>query len=530
MAALDQLAHVPVEEREDQRADVGAVHVGVRHHDHVVVAELRDVELVENAGADRRDHRLDLGVREHLVDPVALGVDHLPAQRQDRLEGAVAGVLGGAAGRVALDEVELGDLRVADRAVGELAGQRGVLERALAPRQLPRLPRRLAGVLGGNRLPDDLVRVLWVLLEKLREPLVDGLLDEARDARVPELRLRLTLELRVLELDRDDRGEPLADVLALECAVLLLDEALLPRVAVEGSRQRRTEPLQVRAAVVRVDVVREREHGLDVRGVPLHRDLDVARVGLAVEVRDPLVHRVLRVVHVRDEVTDPALVVELVPVFALSLVDERDAQAARQEGRLAQPLDERLDGELELLEDLGVGKERDRRPGLRGLRLADHLDAGLRDAAGELLPVDGPVTTHLRDEPLRERVDDRESDAVEPAGHLVALTAELAAGVKLGQDDGERREALIGHHVDRNTRAPVRDGDRVVRMEPYLDPVVSARERLVDRVVHDLVDEVVEAPRAGRADVHPGSQPDGLETLENRDVLSGIGRFRHPLL
>ena len=147
VAALDELAHVPVEEREDQRADVGAVDVGVRHHDHVVVAELRDVELVENAGADRGDHRLDLGVREHLVDPVALGVDHLPAQRQDRLEGAVAGVLGGAAGRVALDEVELGDLRVANRAVGELAGQRGVLERALAPRQLPRLPRRLAGVL-----------------------------------------------------------------------------------------------------------------------------------------------------------------------------------------------------------------------------------------------------------------------------------------------------------------------------------------------------------------------------------------------
>ena len=49
VAALDQLRHLPVEEREDQRADVRAVDVGVRHHDHAVVAELRDVELVADA-------------------------------------------------------------------------------------------------------------------------------------------------------------------------------------------------------------------------------------------------------------------------------------------------------------------------------------------------------------------------------------------------------------------------------------------------------------------------------------------------
>ena len=347
------------------------------------------------------------------------------------------------------------------------------------------------------------------------------------DARVPELRLRLTLELRVLELDRDDRGEPLADVLALERAVLLLEEALLARVAVERSRQRRAEALQVRAAVVRVDVVREREHRLDVGRVPLHRDLDLARVRLAVEEGDPLVNGVLRLVHVCDEVPDPALVVELVPVVALTLVDERDAKPTRQERRLAQPLDEGLHGELELLEDLRVGEERDRRAGLVGLRLADDLDARLRNAAGELLPVDGAVAAHLGDEPLRERVDDGDADAVEAARDLVALAAELAAGVELGQNDGEGGEALIGHDVDRDARAPVRDGDRVVRMKPDLDPVVPARERLVDRVVDDLVDEVVEAPRAGRADVHPRPQPDRLEALEDGDVLAGVGGVCH---
>ena len=46
VARVDQLAHLPVEERQQQRADVRSVDVGVGHDDDPVVAELRDVELL----------------------------------------------------------------------------------------------------------------------------------------------------------------------------------------------------------------------------------------------------------------------------------------------------------------------------------------------------------------------------------------------------------------------------------------------------------------------------------------------------
>src|SRR3712207_732098 len=49
-------------------------------------------------------------------------------------------------------------------------------------------------------------------------------------------------------------------------------------------------------------------------------------------------------------------------------------------------------------------------------------------------------------------------------------------------------------------------------------------ERLVDRVVHDLVDQVVQPPHARRADVHPRTLADRLETLEDRDVLGVVAR------
>ena len=49
-----------------------------------------------------------------------------------------------------------------------------------------------------------------------------------------------------------------------------------------------------------------------------------------------------------------------------------------------------------------------------------------------------------------------------------------------------------------------------------------ARHRLVDRVVDDLPDEVVQAARVGRADVHARALANGLEALEDLDAGGGV--------
>ncbi len=98
-------------------------------------------------------------------------------------------------------------------------------------------------------------------------------------------------------------------------------------------------------------------------------------------------------------------------------------------------------------------------------RLPGDLHVGLRLAARVLLAVDLPVAVHLGDQPLGERVDDGDADAVQAARDLVAVAAELAAGVELREDDLERRAPLVGHDVDRDARSAVANGDRVVGME-----------------------------------------------------------------
>ncbi len=77
---------------------------------------------------------------------------------------------------------------------------------------------------------------------------------------------------------------------------------------------------------------------------------------------------VLVLVQVGDEVLDAAVVLELGGVALAALVHDRDLQATGEEGGLAQALLERVEVELERLEDLRVGEEGDRVAGGRAGR------------------------------------------------------------------------------------------------------------------------------------------------------------------
>src|SRR5207248_6679385 len=161
-----------------------------------------------------------------------------------------------------------------------------------------------------------------------------------------------------------------------------------------------------------------------IRGVPLHRDLDRALLALALERDDLALNRLLVLVQVGDEVNDPALVAELRLVAFGTLVDDRDPQATGQEGGLAHPLLDRLEVELERLEDVSVGKEGDRRTGLLGplplLQVAQGPPALIRLRPGVAIALD------LHGQALRQSVDHRDPDAVQAAGDLVAAAvAEL---------------------------------------------------------------------------------------------------------
>ena len=81
-----------------------------------------------------------------------------------------------------------------------------------------------------------------------------------------------------------------------------------------------------------------------------------------------------------------------------------------------------------------------------------------------------------------------------------------------------------GCDADRDATAVVHDPHAAVGEQCDLDGVGVAGERLVDGVVHDLVDEVVQAALAGGADVHAGALADRLEAFEDSDRASVVGQ------
>ena len=278
------------------------------------------------------------------------------------------------------------------------------------------------------------------------------------------------------------------------------------------------------AALARVDVVREREDELLVPVVVLegHLDLDVAAPAL--EGEHPGMHRRLVVVQVLDELADATGVVEG-DLLLVPLVLELDLESLVQEGELAEPVREDVEGERGDLEDLRVRLEADRRPALR--RLLAGLEVALRLPPVVALRVDAAVAADLHLEPLGQRVHDRDADPVEPARDLVDRALELPAGVERREHHLRRRLARGRVDVHRDAAPVVHDRAAAVRVEDHPDVRAVPGERLVDGVVDHLEDQVVEAVRAGVPDVHGGPLPDRLQPLEDLDVARGVGVRRH---
>ncbi|GJE72869.1 hypothetical protein CHKEEEPN_4430 [Methylorubrum podarium] len=529
--ALDDLRHLPEEKGQQQRADMRAVHVRIGHDDDAVVAQLVRVEALAvgrgaaDAGAERGDQRADLGRGQHPVGAHALDVEDFSAQGQDGLEGAVAALLGRTAGGIALHQQDLALRRIALLTVGELAGQRGDVERALAGDGLAGLACRLAGGRRQNHLGHHRPGLGRVFLQPGRETLVEDVLDRRADLGGDELVLRLRGEFRVRDLDGDDGGQALAAIVAGERDLLLLGDPRGLGVAGHLARQGGAEARHVGAAVALRDVVGERQDRLVERVVPPERRLDADAIALA-EHGHRLGHAVdgfAGAVEIAHERLDAALVAELLPpVLGMARVGQHDAHARVQEGELPQALLQRR--EVELRHREGFGARQERHLGAAAVaRRADDLERGHRVAVMELHPVFLAAAPDPQLQAHRQRVDDRDADAVQATRDLVGVLVELTAGMELGHDDLGGRDPLLLVDVGGNAAAVVGDRAGAVGVQRHRHEVGVAGKRLVDGVVHHLVDHVVQAGAVvGIADIHAGPLAHGIQALQHADRFRAV--------
>ncbi len=293
---------------------------------------------------------------------------------------------------------------------------------------------------------------------------------------------------------------------------------------------------QMHAALRRVDVVDEAVL-VDVIGVVvLHCHFDIDVVLRPVEVQDVGIERGLVLVQVLHILPDAALVVEHVLPHLGDLsaghcgiihpqVLQTDAKALCQKRHLPESLqDNAVVKDRGLLKDSRIRQERD-----RGSRLLLRAGADLMElllGLSAILKADAPDTAallyrHLQ--PGGEGIHNRGADAVQAAGDFIAPAAELSAGVQDGIDHLHGGLSGLVVDADGNASAVVRDRDGIVRIDGDLDMGAESRQRLIHRVIDDLIDQMVEPSGGGGADVHAGALADCLQALEDLNVIRRVG-------
>ena len=234
---------------------MGAVHIGVGHDHYLVIAQFGKIEVFINARPHSADNRADLFVSQNPVEPCFLHIENLAAQGQDGLDPPIPALLGRPSGGVPLHQKELTFLRILAATVGQLARQVGKLEGIFTARQFPGLPGRFARPGGANRFIDNPPRSRRVLLEEGIDPLVANRIDGAVDLAVAQPRFGLPFKLGLMQLDAQDCGEPLTDIITGKIALILFEQPFTAGVVIDQAGQRSLESLFVGAAFFGMDIV-----------------------------------------------------------------------------------------------------------------------------------------------------------------------------------------------------------------------------------------------------------------------------------
>ncbi len=117
----------------------------------------------------------------------------------------------------------------------------------------------------------------------------------------------------------------------------------------------------------------------------------------------------------------------------------------------------------------------------------------------------------------------RRAHAVQAAGGVIDLAAELSAGMQRGHDHFQRGLVLVfGMRIDRDAAAVVADGEHVAGRQLDLDAAGMAGHGFVHRIVEDFGRQVMQRVHIRAADIHAGAAADGLQPLQHFDVLGGI--------
>jgi hypothetical protein len=112
---------------------------------------------------------------------------------------------------------------------------------------------------------------------------------------------------------------------------------------------------------------------------------------------------------------------------------------------------------------------------------------------------------------------------VKATRYFIVLLVEFSSGMELGHHQLESRNPLHGVNSYGNASAIVFYADNIVLLENYEDIGTVTCQGFVDRIINNLINEMMQTVDACRADVHAGPFSNGLEPFEYLNAIRRIG-------
>ena len=114
----------------------------------------------------------------------------------------------------------------------------------------------------------------------------------------------------------------------------------------------------------------------------------------------------------------------------------------------------------------------------------------------------------------RQRINHRRTDTMQSTAGLIRLIIEFSPCVKRRKYESFRADSFF-MHTYRNTPPVIRHRCRTVRLKRHADRRAESCQMLVHRIIHDLIDQMVQPFRGNAADIHAGSYTNRLKTLQH---------------
>ena len=257
---------------------MGSVHIGIGHDNDAMITELVDIELIRaDTGTQCRNQGRDLLGRKHFLVSGFFDVQHLAAQRQDRLEFAVSSLFCRTARRIPFDEIQFTHGRIFFLTVGQFCGKAKSIQNTFPACQFTCLACRFTGTGGLDDFRANDFCVVRLFLQEVGQGFRDDFLDRATDFGRDQLVFRLGAEFRFRDFYRKHTGESLTHIVAGNVNLGFFGQLVFLDVAVDNACHRGTQAGQMGTAITLRNIVRETKHLFVVRIVPLHRNIDVNR-------------------------------------------------------------------------------------------------------------------------------------------------------------------------------------------------------------------------------------------------------------